>query len=346
MKGLVTPKSPRSDLLRQWVGRSTIHKVNWAIDDDNLVEEMELGLCMVVKNESERIDKCLENIIHLFDDIVIVDTGSSDNTVKLIQEKYKINPLEYLDPVDSFNIAEARNIALAKNLCSWVLILDADEEISCADLNLIKAKEEEPNINGYFVKWRNLKNDKLFDDYKMALFNKSSGIKYSGKVHAVPQHSLRNLGGTAKWLGEVTINHHHGNRRLPHRNAYVPRMLKDLEKNPDWFRYHWFIGYSYFQQLSYERAIFYLEQSSSSHSKIFPVECLNSYMVLIEIYAYVKGDHAKCCFLLESALSFYKSVESDFEVQINFKMHEWLLKARQSLENHRLEDIKAYDFAS
>ena len=54
-----------------------------------------LSLCMIVKNEEDVIGRCLECVSDLFDEIIIVDTGSKDNTVKIC-EKYTFEN-KYLD---------------------------------------------------------------------------------------------------------------------------------------------------------------------------------------------------------------------------------------------------------
>lgn len=85
-----------------------------------------ISLCMIVKNEEETIEKSLESVKGLVDEIIIVDTGSVDRS-KIIARKYT-------DKVFDFkwnnNFAEARNYALSKVSNEWVLVLDADEIIT------------------------------------------------------------------------------------------------------------------------------------------------------------------------------------------------------------------------
>ena len=51
---------------------------------------MSLGLCMTVKNESGQIQQCLDNIVDLFDQIEVIDTGSTDQTIEILQSAYGI----------------------------------------------------------------------------------------------------------------------------------------------------------------------------------------------------------------------------------------------------------------
>lgn len=82
-----------------------------------------LGISMIVRNESKCIEACL-NSIKDADEIVIVDTGSKDNTVELCR-KYTENV--FTDYKWRDNFAEARNHSLSKCTADYILIIDADE---------------------------------------------------------------------------------------------------------------------------------------------------------------------------------------------------------------------------
>lgn len=84
-----------------------------------------LSLVMIVKDEEAVIARCLESVKNIVDEIVIVDTGSTDATIE-IAKKYGANLFETLWD-DHFS--NARNFALAKSKCDWNLVLDADEYI-------------------------------------------------------------------------------------------------------------------------------------------------------------------------------------------------------------------------
>src|SRR5512146_2038184 len=87
-----------------------------------------LGASLIVKNESEVIEKCLASIKGV-DEMVIVDTGSEDNTVELC-EKY--TDKVYTDYKWNDDFAEARNYSLSKCTTDYVLIIDADEVLNCS----------------------------------------------------------------------------------------------------------------------------------------------------------------------------------------------------------------------
>lgn len=85
----------------------------------------QISLVMIVRNESLRLAHCLESVKNQVDEIIIVDTGSSDDTL-LIAKQYTEKVYSY--PWND-DFSSARNYALAQVTCDWVLSLDADEQL-------------------------------------------------------------------------------------------------------------------------------------------------------------------------------------------------------------------------
>lgn len=84
-----------------------------------------LSVCYIVKNEEKNIRESLESIKNLADEIIIVDTGSTDNTKKICGEyTEKIFDYEWQNDYGS-----ARNFSLSKATKEWILVLDADERL-------------------------------------------------------------------------------------------------------------------------------------------------------------------------------------------------------------------------
>lgn len=82
-----------------------------------------ISLCMIVKNEEEVLARCLDSIADLMDEIVIVDTGSTDRT-KEIAARYTSNIYDYKW---NGNFADARNYSFSKATCQYIYCADADE---------------------------------------------------------------------------------------------------------------------------------------------------------------------------------------------------------------------------
>ncbi len=91
-----------------------------------------LSLAMIVKNEEEHIARCLESVRGIVDEIIVVDTGSTDKT-KEIAKSYGASVYDF-EWVNDFSAA--RNFSIQKSTGDWNLFLDADEYITndCRDI--------------------------------------------------------------------------------------------------------------------------------------------------------------------------------------------------------------------
>ena len=89
---------------------------------------------MIVKNEEDNLDLCLSSIAKHMDEIIIVDTGSSDGT-KEIAQKYTQKVYDYKWKDD---FSAARNFSISKASYDYILVLDGDEFIQSIDINEVK----------------------------------------------------------------------------------------------------------------------------------------------------------------------------------------------------------------
>lgn len=102
-----------------------------------------LSLCMIVKDEEESLPTCLESIRDYVDEIIIIDTGSTDNTVKIAES---FNAKVYRHPWEN-SFSKARNYSLKYATCDWILIMDADEEIEVKDAHKLREAIRDDNVN-------------------------------------------------------------------------------------------------------------------------------------------------------------------------------------------------------
>jgi tetratricopeptide (TPR) repeat protein len=101
-----------------------------------------LSLCAIVKNEETFLPKCLESVKNVVDEMVVMDTGSSDRTVEIAQEfGAKVLRYEWQN-----HFSQARNEALKSVTGDWVLVLDADEILTAEVVPYIKKVIEEKDI--------------------------------------------------------------------------------------------------------------------------------------------------------------------------------------------------------
>lgn len=97
-----------------------------------------ISLCTFVKNEENCIYNMIKSVGRYVNEIIIVDTGCTDNTIQRAREAcYDIS--EYPPPItviqkDFTNFGDIRTFTAHQATCSWVLMLDADEELSSPGL--------------------------------------------------------------------------------------------------------------------------------------------------------------------------------------------------------------------
>ncbi|MCX6146568.1 MAG: glycosyltransferase [Candidatus Kapabacteria bacterium] len=175
------------------------------------VQSPVITLAMIVKNEEKMLDDCLESVKGLVDEIVIVDTGSTDKTLEIAQRH---NAKIYHFPwVDDF--AQARNEALKHSTGSWILYLDADERLNQIDNDKLKNHLKSlPEMIGGLLCTIESNHSNLTGETDMhrggypRIF-KNIGypkLKFQGRVHEQIAPSLRDA-GYEFITSDIVINH-------------------------------------------------------------------------------------------------------------------------------------------
>jgi len=184
-----------------------------------------LSLCMIVKNEEKFLPQCLESVQGVVDEIIIVDTGSTDRTVE-IAENYHAQV--YHHPWEG-NFSKARNISLGYATSDWILVLDADEELEREDIPIIKSVI---NSNQYDVIFCGVLSTSYNGDSK----NYSHRIFRRGKAHyeGIVHNQLIHEG---TWLHtNIRIYHYGYNLSKEEMQAKYRRteslLKKQLEEDP------------------------------------------------------------------------------------------------------------------
>lgn len=145
-----------------------------------------LSLCMIVKNEEAVLERILKSMSSAVDQIVIVDTGSTDKT-KEIAARYTKEVYEYLWKDD---FAAARNFACEKASMDYWMWLDADDLVSPEMLKkLIKLKEDlDPSIDMVMMKYAaafDSRGETTFSYYRERIMKNHQGYLWQGRVHEV-----------------------------------------------------------------------------------------------------------------------------------------------------------------
>lgn len=306
---------------------------------------MAIALCMVVKDEANRIEACLDAALGAVDEVVIFDTGSTDGTPERILKRYGIKTFHgTLDESRCYAKSGLRNRGYELAKADWILSLDADECIEVVALHQFRAVRHSPGVSGYFGAWTNhVAGAAGFEDYKLFLFRR--GFRKRGLVHENAQIDLRERGARAEWLDGLVVHHHPEAAKHPAKETlYRWRLRCAMAKEPHWTRYAWFYGYMCFQSGDFDQAERHLRACAGTEAPLFPVERLNSFMVLAELYAR-RSEREAALAALDAALALHERVADDFEVRINFRLAPWLREARDACARGALESVRAYRFA-
>jgi tetratricopeptide (TPR) repeat protein len=219
---------------------------------------------MIVKNGAGTIRPCLESVRGTVDQIVIADTGCTDNTCEIARE---FGATVISAPWQN-HFAEARNAALQPLQTDWVLVLDADEELDRDAKKHIPELISASGVGGYVTPIRNyvpcmfgrawnrttVPNDSQHERAKDApayftnencrLFRRHPDIYFTGRVHELVEYQINILG--LKLRRANFFIHHFGHLADPElrkqKDAFYHELLRlKIQEMPDdpttWIQY-------------------------------------------------------------------------------------------------------------
>lgn len=166
-----------------------------------------ISLCMIVKNEQAHLERCLKSARETVDEIIIVDTGSTDNTIE-IAKKFRAQILEYNWQGD---FADARNYALKHANGRWILHLDADEELDKKSAKNLRNRLFFAKADGINTVLRNYQpNDDMVpytDEDQVRIFKNNSHYRYQNKIHEQIVPAIAENNGTFQ-ESDILIYHY------------------------------------------------------------------------------------------------------------------------------------------
>jgi tetratricopeptide (TPR) repeat protein len=182
---------------------------------------MKLSLCMIVKNEQTTLPNCLNSVKDVVDEMVILDTGSTDQTPKIAQEF----GAQVYDYQWSNDFSAARNESLAHANGDWILVLDADEQLNPEIIQDLKAVIEQESY--LLVNLVRQEIGASQSPYSMVsrLFRNHPEVYFSRPYHALVDDSVsRLLSRQPEWkiasLASIAIWH----------EGYHPDAIAGLDK--------------------------------------------------------------------------------------------------------------------
>ncbi|MFS1512900.1 glycosyltransferase [Chengkuizengella sp. SCS-71B] len=181
--------------------------------------EASISLCMIVRDEEEVLERCLSTIADIVDEIIIVDTGSTDNT-KEIARKFtdKIYDFEWID-----DFSKARNFSFSKSTKEYIMWLDADDIVpdeSRQQILELKNKLITHNMKSVLMEYQyafDAEGNSTFAHRRERIVKRDCNFKWVGKVH-----EILDVSGTAH-VTNIVIKH----KRM---KAHSDRNIKIYEK--------------------------------------------------------------------------------------------------------------------
>ncbi|MCX7694220.1 MAG: glycosyltransferase [Caloramator sp.] len=220
-----------------------------------------ISLCMIVKNEENNLRKCLSSINNYVDEIIIIDTGSIDNTKK-IARKFTDKIFDYIWDND---FAKARNFSVSKAKNDWILVLDADEiVINFDNASVLNFINEHTDCVGR-IKRINIFEDKGVKKYieRINRFFNKNYYHYEGIIH----EQVKNKGNFNYSMIDlnITVEHIGYQKEVVERSNKLQRNInllnKALEENMNDPYLHYQLGKSYYMAKNYELSVMEFEKA-------------------------------------------------------------------------------------
>ena len=181
-----------------------------------------LSLSMIVKNEKDVLARCLKSVKSIVNEIIIVDTGSTDKTPEIAKEfGATILRYEWTD-----NFCAARNFSLDYVTGDWVLVLDADEVLIYDSSEQIARLLTDNQAEGYFIRVVNLLGEppdlETSEDMVVRLFRNRPEYRFEGAIHEQINASIYRASGD------------HALKRVPltiYHDGYLAENIKKKKKS-------------------------------------------------------------------------------------------------------------------
>jgi len=286
-----------------------------------------VALVMIARNEAARIVRALASVARCVDELVVLDTGSTDATVALARSAgARVGHFDWCD-----DFAAARNAALKLADADWNVVIDADEWIAEAGIELLALRHTQPDFVG------TLRVDSEFDTPIGVSVSPSwlprvlpRGVRYEGHVHEQPVHQL-----PSRRLPTVLAHDGYRSEALKTkagRNADL--LARALAQAPDDAYLHYQIGKDHDVYERYEEACVHFARSRRCEDLSGATVTLagttpgwHHDRLVRELHALKKcGAHAKAVLLAEDAMAAW-SHSPDFFFALGDLLLDWATEA-------------------
>ncbi|MCG7378346.1 glycosyltransferase [Paenibacillus sp. ACRSA] len=223
---------------------------------------MGISLCMIVKDEAQHLERCLDAVRDVVDEIIVVDTGSTDDTPDIARRYGAI----VMHATWSGDFARARNQSLALATNPWILVLDADEvwlptESMHTEMGRLVSSDQD-EIWGYWIQVTSLlghSGEERVTDVVCRLFRNDPRIAFKGTIHEEVASSIYAFAPQGIAACELEILHDGYLDRVITSKNKIERNMRlirsALNQTPGQPELLYALAAEWFQQGNYEEAL-------------------------------------------------------------------------------------------
>ncbi len=263
---------------------------------------------MIVRNEQDNLARCLNSVKAIVDEMIIVDTGSKDDTVKIAESfGAKVYSFPWKD-----DFSEARNYSLKYASSDWILLMDADDELDASSHRQILELTGKDEAEAYFFKTVSYIGEKpgldTLNNLNLRLVRNGRGYFFSNPIHEQIYSNILRLNPSAKIVNLDIKIFHYGYlekniKGQDKRKRNISILEKELKLNPGYGFALFNLGNEYFASGSYLMAI---ENYEQAYSKFDPLQGYSSKLILKMVNCYMNiGRHDSALRLVEEGLGYY-----------------------------------------
>jgi len=231
---------------------------------------MKISACMIAKNEEKVIARCIESYRATVNEVIVVDTGSTDQTVAIAKSLgAKVFHFTWKD-----DFAAAKNYALSKAKGDWIIFLDADEYFADNTGTNVRSflLQLDKSFNCVACKMINIDivNGKLQNEFThMRIFKNDKHIRYVNPIHEMLQGRNKKIQAFYADAKEILIYHTGYTSGIMQEKSErnLALLLRELSEAPLKPIYYQYIADCYFAMRDWEKVIEYTRLFMSSGAK-------------------------------------------------------------------------------
>ena len=287
----------------------------------------DLSIVLIVKNEEEVLEKCLETVKEA-DEIIICDTGSTDKTIDIAK---KYTDKIYTDFIWCDDFAKARNHAKSKATGRWILSIDADETLQPNGIELIRRAIKDADKYGKRTVDIVMVGGSTFTFPR--LFKNIPEFYWLGAIHnytSIRDDCVSNI--------KIKYGYSPAHAKDPDRAFRI--LKKQIESNPSLSREKYYLAREYWYRQDYETAIKWFREYADNSN--FVAERIDAYLYIARCYKELNNlslAHQYCLKAISINTNFKEAILFMAEISGPINSKRWYEFA-QKANNHNVLFIR------